>query len=79
MIKWHWILCGFVAFSSFLGAEECDEIAFEENECTDGQCQKRHYHLPEYNPEEEHLWQERSDSSWAGKRDDNLIDAFLHQ
>lgn len=59
-----------------LVAEDCDEIAFDEECCS--KTHHRHYRLPQ-TPEEEHLWQERSDASWAGKRDDNVIDAFLHQ
>lgn len=70
---------------SLLGADECDDIAFEENfipqyeeeECEQGR--RCRYPMQRPNPMEEHIWRERSDASWPNKRDDNIIDQFLHQ
>ena len=61
-------------------ADECSDIAFEEPDCVeeDGEMRcRRHYRLPERNIEEEYLWQQRSDSSWAGKREDEFINNFI--
>lgn len=82
MNGWRFLVLSAMMMGSPLAADECDDIAFEEKTCVEGECEvkhRHHYHLPEYNPEEEHMWQERSDASWAGKRDDNFIDSFLHQ
>lgn len=79
--NWVVLFSGLLIFSS-LHAEECGEIAFEEDAVIEEKCEGRHcrhYYHPEPSIEEEHLWQERADSSWAGKRDDNFIDFFLHQ
>lgn len=56
-------------------------VAYEDEECCDeetpscGQKRCRYRILP---PEEEALWHDREEASWAGKRDDNFIDTFLH-
>lgn len=70
------IIFGIAFFACPLFADDCDEIACEEECC---QPPRHHCHLPRHTPEEEHLWHERADASWPGKRDDNLIDEFLHQ
>lgn len=70
-----------VLIGSSLCAQEEEEIAFEE--CGEQQCQPCPRRCCHYRrrptPEEEYLWHERANSSWPGKRDDNLIDEFLHQ
>lgn len=81
MKMWQGIFFGIILCAGSSYAEECSDIAYEENECVEieGEVRcHRHYHLPEHSVEEEHMWQERSDSSWAGKRE-NFIDAFIHQ
>ena len=84
MQRWLSVLIGMAAVnSSVLLADFEDEIAFEESDSVEEQCEEEHpcthHHYYKYNPEEEHLWHERSDSSWPGKRDGNFIDTFIYQ
>lgn len=81
MKMWQGIFFGIALSAGSSYADECNDIAFEEPECVEveGEVQHchRHYRLRERNVEEEHLWQERSDSSWPSKREDEFINNFL--
>lgn len=70
-----------VLFScTFLNAESEDsEFIFDEGACQEECSHPCHSQIKRCTLEEEHLWQERANASWPGKRDDNLIDRFLHQ
>ena len=64
--------------SAFLCGEGEEESAFEE--CAQETCRPHcHCRRRRPTPEEEYLWHERANASWPGKRDDNLIDEYLHQ
>lgn len=79
---WQGIFFGITLFAGSSYADECSDVAFEEHECVEVEGESRchrHRRTPKPTVEEEHLWDERSDSSWAGKRDDNFIDSFLRQ
>lgn len=79
MKVWQGIFFG-IALCAGACADECTDIAFEEPECVEeeGEVQcRRHYHLRVRNPEEEQLWEERTDNSWPAKRE-NFIDGFMH-
>lgn len=69
----------FFLSSAFLSAGGEGEVIFEENVCEEECSHHCHPRIRRRTPEEEHMWQERANASWPGKRDDNLIDAFLHQ
>ncbi len=73
---WQGIFFGMVLCAGSSYAEECSDIAFEENECLeeDVECH-RHRRAPRPTPEEEHLWGERTDASWPARRE-NFIDGF---
>lgn len=69
-------------FLSATAYADCDaEIAFEEqvNEaenCRHGRCLGP---FPGFTDEEERMLHERTDASWAGKREDTLLDEILHE
>ncbi len=71
MKRFQWLA---LLSSAFLYGD-CEVV---EEECCDTPHHVRcHANFPSV--EEEYIWQKRAESEWAGKRDDNLIDAFLHQ
>lgn len=79
MKTWQRIFFGIALFSGASYANECSDIAFEDPECVEVEgevrCHKR-TRAPRPSIEEEHLWEERSDSSWPAKRE-NFIDGFI--
>lgn len=78
---WQGIFFGIALVAGSSYADECSDVAFEEPDCVEEEGEvrcHRHCRAPRPTVEEEHLWQERSDNSWAGKRE-NFIDGFIHQ
>lgn len=76
---WKSLLRIILFSSAFLNAEGEEAIVFEENNCQEECHHHCHVRVRRRTPEEEHMWQERANATWPGKRDDNLIDTFLHQ
>lgn len=76
---WQGIFFGIALCAGSSYADECCDVAFEENECVEVEGEvrcHRHHRAPRPTPEEEQFWEERTESSWPAKRE-NFIDGFM--